>query len=94
MTLPRKEIPQMSVIENTAELAPAGTWAADPVHSTVSFEVAYAGTSTFLSGAPLPEKTRGRSRSPSIRLPARIGRGAFLLRLLPGGAERVVPNAG
>jgi polyisoprenoid-binding protein YceI len=37
----------MSVIENTAELAPAGTWAADPVHSTVSFEVAYAGTSTF-----------------------------------------------
>ena len=37
----------MSVIENTAQLAPAGTWAADPVHSSVSFEVVYAGTSTF-----------------------------------------------
>ena len=26
---------------------PTGTWAADPVHSNVSFEVAYAGTNTF-----------------------------------------------
>jgi polyisoprenoid-binding protein YceI len=37
----------MSVIENTPTLAPAGTWAADPVHSNVSFEVAYAGVNTF-----------------------------------------------
>ena len=37
----------MSVIENTTELAPAGTWNADPVHSHVSFEVVYAGNSTF-----------------------------------------------
>ena len=39
--------------------------------------------------------SRGPVRGPSTRLPARIGRGAFLLRLgRPGGAERVVPHAG
>jgi polyisoprenoid-binding protein YceI len=37
----------MSVIESTKTFAPAGTWAADPVHSTVSFEVSYAGVNTF-----------------------------------------------
>ena len=37
----------MSVIESTKQIAPAGTWAADPVHSHVSFEVAYAGVNTF-----------------------------------------------
>jgi polyisoprenoid-binding protein YceI len=37
----------MSVIEETREFAPAGTWNADPVHSNVSFEVAYAGVNTF-----------------------------------------------
>jgi polyisoprenoid-binding protein YceI len=37
----------MSVIENTKQLAPAGTWSADPVHSNVSFEVGYSGVSTF-----------------------------------------------
>jgi polyisoprenoid-binding protein YceI len=35
----------MSTVIET--LAPAGTWNADPVHSNVSFEVVYAGTSTF-----------------------------------------------
>ena len=34
----------MSVIES---IAPAGTWNADPVHSNVSFEVAYAGVNNF-----------------------------------------------
>src|SRR5207302_7254081 len=29
---------------------PTGTWVADPVHSNVSFEVAYAGTNTFRGG--------------------------------------------
>ena len=29
---------------------PTGTWAADPVHSNVSFEIAYAGTNTFRGG--------------------------------------------
>jgi len=37
----------MSVSERTQALAPAGTWAADPVHSNVSFEVGYAGVNTF-----------------------------------------------
>jgi polyisoprenoid-binding protein YceI len=29
------------------KIAPAGSWSADPVHSNVSFEIAYAGTNTF-----------------------------------------------
>ena len=38
----------MSTTESTTTLAPAGTkWVADPVHSNVSFEVEYAGVSTF-----------------------------------------------
>ena len=38
----------MSALESTTILAPAGTsWVADPVHSNVSFEVEYAGVSTF-----------------------------------------------
>jgi polyisoprenoid-binding protein YceI len=36
----------MSTTESIT-FAPAGTWKADPVHSSVSFEVAYAGVSTF-----------------------------------------------
>jgi polyisoprenoid-binding protein YceI len=36
----------MSITE-TPIFAPAGTWSADRVHSSVSFEVAYAGTNTF-----------------------------------------------
>jgi polyisoprenoid-binding protein YceI len=39
----------MSTI-TTPKSAPAGTWHADPVHSHVSFEVAYAGTSVFRGG--------------------------------------------
>jgi polyisoprenoid-binding protein YceI len=37
----------MSVTESTKQFAPAGTWAADPVHSNVSFEVLYSGVNTF-----------------------------------------------
>jgi polyisoprenoid-binding protein YceI len=38
----------MSTLESTTTLAPAGTtWAADPVHSDVAFEVEYSGVSTF-----------------------------------------------
>jgi polyisoprenoid-binding protein YceI len=36
----------MSTI-TTTKTTPAGTWSADPVHSHVSFEIAYAGTNTF-----------------------------------------------
>ena len=34
----------------TPKSAPAGVWSADPVHSHVSFEVAYAGTNVFRGG--------------------------------------------
>jgi polyisoprenoid-binding protein YceI len=38
----------MSTTESTTSLAPAGTtWAADPVHSDVAFEIEYSGVSTF-----------------------------------------------
>jgi polyisoprenoid-binding protein YceI len=38
----------MSTMESTTTIAPAGTtWAADPVHSDVAFEIEYAGVSTF-----------------------------------------------
>ncbi len=37
----------MATIETTKQLAPAGSWTADPVHSNVSFEVAYAGVNAF-----------------------------------------------
>ena len=37
----------MSTIAPSKQTAPAGTWSADPVHSNVSFEVAYAGVNTF-----------------------------------------------
>jgi polyisoprenoid-binding protein YceI len=37
----------MSVIESSKQLAPAGSWTADPVHSHVTFEVGYAGVNTF-----------------------------------------------
>jgi len=40
----------MSVIESTREFAPAGIWAADPVHSNISFEVAYTGVNAFRGG--------------------------------------------
>ncbi|MFZ0341681.1 MAG: YceI family protein [Gaiellaceae bacterium] len=39
----------MSTI-TTPNSAPAGSWNADPVHSHVSFEIAYAGTNTFRGG--------------------------------------------
>jgi len=37
----------MAVLESTTQLAPSGTWSADPVHSNVSFEVGYAGVNAF-----------------------------------------------
>jgi polyisoprenoid-binding protein YceI len=40
----------MSTIASTTTKTPAGSWSADPVHSNVSFEIAYAGTNTFRGG--------------------------------------------
>jgi polyisoprenoid-binding protein YceI len=34
----------------TTKTTPAGVWSADPVHSHISFEIAYAGTNTFRGG--------------------------------------------
>ena len=34
----------------TKHSIPTGTWSADPVHSNIAFEVAYAGTNTFRGG--------------------------------------------
>jgi polyisoprenoid-binding protein YceI len=34
----------------TKQILPTGTWGADPVHSHVSFQIAYAGTNTFRGG--------------------------------------------
>src|ERR1700755_2175481 len=45
---PKEAMSQMSTLESTNTLAPAGSaWAVDPVHSNVTFEVEYAGVSTF-----------------------------------------------
>jgi polyisoprenoid-binding protein YceI len=40
----------MSTTASTTTTTPAGSWSADPVHSNVSFEIAYAGTNTFRGG--------------------------------------------
>jgi polyisoprenoid-binding protein YceI len=38
----------MAVIESRQQVAPAGSWSSDPVHSSVTFEVEYAGGSRFV----------------------------------------------
>ena len=42
--------PATTSATTSAGIAPTGTWAADPVHSNVSFEVAYAGVNSFRGG--------------------------------------------
>ena len=39
-----------STLTTTTKTAPTGNWSADPVHSNVAFEIAYAGTNTFRGG--------------------------------------------
>lgn len=62
----------MSVTEFTTQFAAPGRWSADPVHSSVSFEVPYAGVSTFRGGfrdftAELDGSTlRGSARVASV----------------------------
>ena len=36
-----------TTLTTTSKTAPTGTWSADPVHSNVAFEIAYAGTNIF-----------------------------------------------
>ena len=86
----------MATIESTNQLAPAGTWSADPVHSNVSFEVVYAGVNTFrgsfddfsatLAGRRARRGGQGRFRRHQGRAAERPPPDAGLLRLraLPG----------
>lgn len=40
----------MTATETIQPVAPAGTWGADPVHSSLAFELGYAGVNTFRGG--------------------------------------------
>jgi len=57
----------MSVIERTKQFAPAGTWAADPVHSNVSFEVGYSGVNTFRGSFTDFQATLAGGESPTLQ---------------------------
>jgi len=62
----------MSVIENTKQFAPAGTWAADPVHSNVSFEVGYSGVNTFRGSFAEFQATLAGDESPTLQGSAKV----------------------
>ncbi len=64
----------MSVVETTttALFAPAGSWSADPVHSHVSFEVAYAGVNTFRGGFTDFSATLTGGDEPALEGAARV----------------------
>src|ERR1700682_1128668 len=61
-----------TVIENTKQFAPAGSWTADPVHSHVSFEVGYAGVSTFRGSFNDFSATLQGGEQPSLEGSAKI----------------------
>ena len=62
----------MSVLESTQQIAPAGTWVADPVHSNVSFEVEYAGVNTFRGGFTDFQATLAGGESPALEGSAKV----------------------
>jgi len=62
----------MSVLETTTQFAPAGTWSADPVHSTVAFEVVHAGVNTFRGGFTDFSATLAGGEQPSLEGSARV----------------------
>lgn len=62
----------MSVIESTKQFAPAGTWAADPVHSNVSFEVGYSGVNTFRGSFADFQATLTGGESPALEGSAKV----------------------
>ena len=63
----------MSVTETTKTFAPAGTWAADPVHSHVSFEVAYSGVNTFRGGFQEFQAVLAGGDEPTLEGTAKVG---------------------
>jgi polyisoprenoid-binding protein YceI len=62
----------VSVIETTKEIAPAGTWAVDPVHSSVAFEVVHSGISTFRGGFADYDATLVGGEEPKLSGSARV----------------------
>ena len=62
----------MSVIETTKEIAPAGTWVADPAHSSIAFEVVHSGISTFRGGFADYDATLVGGEEPSLSGSARV----------------------
>ena len=62
----------MSVIESTTQFAPAGTWAADPVHSHVSFEVVYSGVNEFRGSFTDFQATLAGGESPTLEGSAKV----------------------
>ena len=63
----------LSAIEpTTAVFAPAGVWSADPVHSHVSFGVAYAGVNTFGGASPAFSATLAGGAEPVLDGTAKV----------------------
>lgn len=62
----------MAVVHTTRQFAPAGTWSADPVHSNVAFEVAYAGVNTFRGSFNDFSATLVGGEEPSLEGSARV----------------------
>jgi len=54
------------VAENPTEVIPAGTWAVDPVHSTVEFHVTHAGIATVKGRALVLSGTIRGGHEPSV----------------------------
>jgi polyisoprenoid-binding protein YceI len=63
----------MSVVEPSNQFAPAGTWSADRVHSTIAFEVVHAGVNTFRGGFTDFSATLAGGEEPSLEGSARVG---------------------
>jgi polyisoprenoid-binding protein YceI len=62
----------VSVIETTKEIAPAGTWVADPTHSSVAFEVVHSGISAFRGGFADYDATLVGGGAPELSGSARV----------------------
>ncbi len=62
----------MSTIETSKQIAPAGTWVADPAHSSVAFEVVHSGISTFRGGFADYTATLEGGEEPELSGSARV----------------------
>jgi len=62
----------MSAVETTTQFAPAGTWSADAVHSSIAFEVLHAGVNTYRGGFADFSATLAGGEQPSLEGSARV----------------------